>query len=65
MTQRIDEYDLGINQIIVKLYCDNRSTIHLSKNLQYHNKIKHIGAKLHFVRDKIEKGEVEALKVHT
>ena len=34
-------------QSIVKIYCDNQSTIHLSKNLQFHSRTKHINVKVH------------------
>lgn len=57
--------DFCINQTTVKIYFDNQSTIHLSKNPQYHTRKKHIDIKYHFVHDIIEEGEVEVLKVHT
>lgn len=49
----------------IKIFCDNRSTIHLSKNPQFHNRTKHIDIKFHFVREQIEKRNIEVLKVHT
>lgn len=55
----------GIEQGSIKIYCDNQSAIHLSKNQQFHNRTKHIDIKHHFVRDQIEKGYIEILKVHT
>ena len=57
--------DFGLSQKSVKIYCDNQSTIHLSKNQQYHSRTKHIDIKFHFIREQIEKQEVEVLKVHT
>ena len=57
--------DLGINQSIVKIYYDNKSTIHLSKNTQFHSRTKHIDIKFHFVRERIETREIKVLKVHT
>ena len=57
--------DFGIKQSIVKIYCDNQSTILLLKNSQYHSRTKHIDIKFHFIRAKIEVGEIEVLKVQT
>ncbi|KAA0059757.1 pol polyprotein [Cucumis melo var. makuwa] len=57
--------DFGISQKSVKLYCENQSTIHLSKNQQYHGRTKHTNIKFHFIREQIEKQEVEVLKVQT
>ena len=45
--------------------CDNQNAIHLTKNLQYHGRTKHIDVKLQFVRDITEKGVVQILKVKT
>lgn len=57
--------DYGIKQPTVQIYYDNQSTIHFTKNPQFHNRTKHIDIKFHFVREEIEKGEIEVLKVHT
>ena len=58
--------DFGIKQSIAKIYCDNgQSTIHLSKNSQFHSKTKYINIKFHLIREKIEAGEIEVPKVHT
>ncbi|XP_031283142.1 secreted RxLR effector protein 161-like [Pistacia vera] len=47
------------------VYSDNQSVIHLSKNPVYHERIKHVDVKHHFVRDIIAKGKVNLLKVPT
>lgn len=57
--------DLGLNQTVVKIYCNNQNAIHLLKNPQYHTRTKHINIKYHFVWDKIEELEIEVLKVYT
>ena len=41
------------------IYCDNLSTIAITKNLVFHNRTKHIDIKYHFIRDYAEKGEIE------
>ncbi|CAM8975579.1 unnamed protein product [Rhodiola kirilowii] len=43
--------------------CDSQSAICLSKNPVYHERSKHIDIKYHFVRDKIENGDVIVDKV--
>lgn len=58
-------HDFGVKQTTVRIFCDNQSTIFLTKNPQFNNRTKHIDIKFHFVRESIEKGEVEVLKVHT
>lgn len=41
------------------IFCDNQSTIKLAKNSVYHARSKHIEVHHHFVRDLIERQEVE------
>ncbi|CAM8928804.1 unnamed protein product [Rhodiola kirilowii] len=45
--------------------CDSQSAICLSKNPVYHERSKHIDIKYHFVRDKVENGDVMIEKVGT
>jgi len=40
------------------IYCDNQSGIHLSENLVFHNRSKHIDIKYHFIRDMVEQGAI-------
>eukprot|EP00253_Pinus_taeda_P016665 PITA_16665 len=40
------------------IFCDNTSTISLSKNLVFHKRTKHIGAKYHFIRELINYDEI-------
>ena len=40
------------------LFCDNNSTIALSKNPVFHGRSKHIRIKYHFIRDLVKEGEV-------
>ncbi|CAA7016274.1 unnamed protein product [Microthlaspi erraticum] len=57
--------DFGLKHGAVKVWCDSQSAICLSKNNVFHERTKHIAVKYHFIRDVIEDGEVEVLKVHT
>ena len=42
----------------VKIFEDNQGSIALAKNPQYHKRTKHIDIKYHFVREKVEDGQV-------
>ena len=53
--------DYGISQDTMVVYCDNSSTIDISKNLVQHSKTKHIEIKYHFIRDLVE-GKIVALE---
>ncbi|KAE9611781.1 putative RNA-directed DNA polymerase [Lupinus albus] len=41
------------------MYCDNSSTIQLSKHSVFHGKSKHIDVKFHFLRDLVNEGIVK------
>ena len=38
------------------MYCDNTSTINISKNPVQHSRTKHIGIQHHFIRELVEDG---------
>jgi hypothetical protein len=40
------------------IYCDDQSCVKLSKNLVFHDRLKHIEIKHYFLRDKVQRGEV-------
>jgi len=40
------------------LYCDNQSAISLSKDRQYHTRMKHINMHFHFIHEAVEDGTV-------
>jgi hypothetical protein len=56
---------LGIQTPKVKLLVDNKSAIALSKNPVHHDRSKHIDTRYHFIRDCVERGEVEVDHVGT
>ena len=41
------------------LYCDNTSSINISKNPMMHEKTKHIAIKYHYVRELVEDKQVK------
>ncbi|KAG7576575.1 Ribonuclease H-like superfamily [Arabidopsis thaliana x Arabidopsis arenosa] len=40
------------------IFCDNKSTIAMTKNPAYHGRTKHISIKVHFIRDLVNEGSV-------
>jgi hypothetical protein len=56
---------LGIPTPKVNLLVDNKSAIALSKNPVHHDRSKHIDTRYHFIRDCVERGEVDIDHVST
>jgi len=57
--------DYGVKLEKVPLYCDNTSAINLTKNPIQHSKTKHIEIRHHFIRDHIQKGDIEIMFLKT
>ena len=53
MKHTLPDYDLHYDHI--KIFCDNTSTIHMTRNANQHSKIKHIEIRYHFLRDHLRK----------
>ncbi|CEG47601.1 copia partial [Plasmopara halstedii] len=53
-------YELGEMEpgVAVKVYDDNQGSIALAKNPEFHKRTKHIDIRYHFVREKVEYGQV-------
>jgi hypothetical protein len=47
------------------IYCENQSCIKLSENPVFHDKSKHIEIHYHFIRDYVQRGEVELQYIST
>jgi len=56
--------DLGIDKDLLKINCDNMSTIYLVKNQIYHSRMKYIDVKFHFVQKILDEGDIELKKIH-
>lgn len=48
--------DYGIDTGIMKIFCDNSSTIRITENHVEHSRTKHIDIRNHFIRDLYENG---------
>ena len=57
--------DLGIDQDLLKINCNSMSAIYLAKNQVYHARTKHIDVRFHFIREILNDGDIELLKIHT
>jgi len=57
--------DYGVKLKKVPLYGDNTSAINLTNSLIQHSKTKHIEIGHHFIRDHIQKGDIEIMFVKT
>ena len=63
MKQTLKDY--GINTKNVPLFCGNESAIKLSKNPVQHSKTKHIEIRHHFLRDHVNKEDIDIIHVTT
>jgi hypothetical protein len=58
-------YELGVRQERYVLFCDSKSVIHLSKNLMFHSRSKHIELSYHWICDVLENKKLVLEKIHT
>jgi hypothetical protein len=57
--------DFGVRFGRVPLLCDNTSAISVAKNPVLHKKMRHIEKRHHFLRDHVEKGDIEMRYIDT
>jgi hypothetical protein len=57
--------DYGVTHKNVPLMCDSSSAICLAHNPVFHGRAKHIKVRHHFLRDHVEKGEIEMKFIDT
>jgi hypothetical protein len=49
----------------VALMCDNTSAISVAKNSVFHKRVRHLERRHHFLRDDVEKGDIEMRYIDT
>jgi hypothetical protein len=57
--------DFGVRFERVPLMCDNTSAISVAKNLVLHKRMRHLKRRHHFLRNHIEKGDIEMRYIDT
>jgi hypothetical protein len=57
--------DYRVTYKSVSLLCDSSSAICLAQNLVFHGRVKHIKVRHHFLRDYVEKGDIEMKYIDT
>jgi hypothetical protein len=57
--------DIGVSFERVPLMCDNTSVIFVAKNPVFHKIMKHLERRHHFLRDHVEKGDIEIRYIDT
>ena len=63
MRQTLKDFNISFCQ--VPLFCDNESAIKLANNPVHHQRSKHIEVRHHFLRDHVEKGDIQLCHVRT
>jgi hypothetical protein len=57
--------DFGVIFERVPLICDNTSAIFVAKNLVFHKRMRHLEGRHHFLRDHVEKRDIEMRYIDT
>jgi hypothetical protein len=57
--------EFGVRFERVPLMCDNASAISVAKNLVFHKKMRHVERRHHFLRDHVEKEDIEMRYIDT
>jgi hypothetical protein len=57
--------DFGVRFDRVPLTCDNINVISVAKNSVFHKKMRHVERRHHFLRDHVEKGDIEMWYIDT
>ena len=61
--KQLEDFKVLFDHILIR--CDNASAMSVSKNLVQHSRTKHIEIRYHFIRDHVQKGDIELEFVST
>nr|GEW01914.1 hypothetical protein [Tanacetum cinerariifolium] len=57
--------EMGKNLRLVVVNCENQRAIHLSRNVMFYKRVKHINVRYHFIKEIMESREIEVAKIGT
>ncbi|GJW32338.1 hypothetical protein Tco_0052370 [Tanacetum coccineum] len=57
--------DYGFHFDKIPMYCDSKAAIAISCNLVQHSRTKHIDVRYHFIKEQVEKDELEVLAIES
>jgi hypothetical protein len=57
--------DFGVSLEGAPLMCDNTSAISVAKDPVFHKRMRHYERRHHFLRDHVEKGDIEMRNIDT
>jgi hypothetical protein len=63
--QRLLAEILNKEESSINLYSDNQSAIRIAENTVFHNRIKHVDVKYHFIREQVEDGKITLSYMNT
>ena len=49
----------------ILMLCDNQSSMKIAQNLVFHKRSKHISVRFHFIRERVDSGEMDLRFVRT
>ena len=55
----------GIHVDKVPLFIDNNSALKTTRNPEFHARMKHIAVRHHFIRERVEAGDIDTIRVAT
>ena len=64
MKQMLKDIGITFEEPII-IYCDNTSTVCMSKNPAFHSKTKHIAIKYHVLREKVAEKQIRLEYINT
>ena len=65
VSQANSDINSSLAQLPVTINCDNQSTLKLARNPVFHARSKHNEIHYHFVRERLQRGEIDLKYIHT